>query len=202
MPTGYTAGILDGTTKDFKQFAKQCSRAFIIHLRDEPMDSEYKDREPSDYHLKELEKAKEKLKEVELLTDDEIATQRKSELIDSKKYHIKGEQKQKDDKKKMELFLSEAKAYAPPTKTHKGIGSFMIEQLEKTIDFDCSGTYHTNALKTIDSDIENVNAIELRAEMKTDALKDIDRHTKEYNKDLKRCEEHNKWYNDFIESLN
>ena len=202
MPTGYTAGILDGTTKNFKQFAKQCSRAFIIHLRDEPMDSEYKEREPSDYHLKELEKAKEKLKEVELLTDEEIVTQRKSELIDSKKYHIKGEQRQKDHKKKMELFLCEAKAYAPPTAKHKGIGSFMIEQLEKTIDFDCCGTYHTNALKTIDSDIENVNAIELRSEMKTDALKDIDRHTKKYNEDLKRCEEHNKWYNDFIESLN
>ena len=202
MPTGYTAGILNGTTKNFKQFAKQCSRAFTIHLREEQMDSEYKEREPSDYHLKELKKAKEKLKEVELLTDEEIVTQRKSELIDSKKYHIKMEQKQKADKKKMELFLSDAKAYAPPTENHKGIGSFMIEQLEKTIDFDCNGTYHTNALKTIDSDIKNVTAIELRDEMKNDALKDIDRHTKEYSEDLKRCEEHNKWYKDFIESLN
>ena len=201
MPTGYTAGILDGTTKNFKQFAKQCSRAFIVHLRDNPIDSEYKERKPSDYHLKEIEEAKEKLKEVEFLTDEEIVTQRKGELIDSKKYHIKGEQKQKDDKKKMELFLSEAKAYVPPTETHKGIGSFMIEQLEKTIDFDCSGTYHTDALKTIDSDIKNVNAIELRAEMKAEALRNIGRHTKEYNEDLRRSEEHNKWYNDFIESL-
>ena len=201
MPTGYTAGILNGTTKNFKQFAKQCSRAFIIHLRDEPMDSEYKERKPCDYHLKEIEEAKEKLKEVEFLTDEEIVTKRRCELIDIKDYHIKGEQKQKKDKEKMELFLGEARAYSPPTDKHREIGSFMIEQLQKTIDFDCNGNYHTDALKTIDSDIKNVNAIELRTEMKAEALRDFGRHTKEYNEDLRRCEEHNKWYNDFIESL-
>ena len=57
MPTGYTAGILDGTVKDFNEFAKKCSRAFMIHLRDEPFDSEYKKREPSDYHSKNLKEA-------------------------------------------------------------------------------------------------------------------------------------------------
>lgn len=46
MPTGYTAGIIDGKIKDFKEFAKLCSRAFIVHLRDEPINSEYKKREP------------------------------------------------------------------------------------------------------------------------------------------------------------
>ena len=35
MPTGYTAGIIDGTTKDFKEYAKHCERAFMIHLREE-----------------------------------------------------------------------------------------------------------------------------------------------------------------------
>ena len=73
MPTGYTAGILDGTTKDFKQFAKHCSRAFIVHLRDEPIDSEYKKREVSDYHIKEIEKAKAELKQADSLSDEERA---------------------------------------------------------------------------------------------------------------------------------
>ena len=64
MPTGYTAGIIDGKTETFQEFAKQCMRAFgaTIHMRDENMDKEYEPRTPSDYHTKALEEAKEKLK--------------------------------------------------------------------------------------------------------------------------------------------
>ena len=36
MPTGYTAGILEGKIKTFPEFAKICMRAFgaAIHMRD------------------------------------------------------------------------------------------------------------------------------------------------------------------------
>ncbi len=60
MPTGYTAGILDGKITTFQQFAKQCMRAFgaTIHMRDDDMDAEITPRTPSDYYSKEIEKAK------------------------------------------------------------------------------------------------------------------------------------------------
>ncbi len=59
MPTGYTAGIIDGTTTTFQQFAKQCIRNFgaTIHMRDEPSDVEYIERIPSDFHTKAIEEA-------------------------------------------------------------------------------------------------------------------------------------------------
>jgi len=46
MPTGYTQGILDGTTKDFKEFAKHCMKAFgaCVHMRDDDMKKEYEER--------------------------------------------------------------------------------------------------------------------------------------------------------------
>lgn len=44
MPTGYTAGILNGTIKTFKEFATKCSRAFMIHMRDEAHDAPYTPR--------------------------------------------------------------------------------------------------------------------------------------------------------------
>lgn len=201
MPTGYTAGILDGTTKDFTEFAKQCSRAFMVHLRDEPMNSKYNKREPSDYHIKAIKKAEDELKQVELLSDDEIITQEKSRLIDSKKYHLESKVKDEANKVKMNLFLDKAKAYKPPTEAHKGIGKFMIEQLEKTIYFDCNSSYHIDELKTIDEKIANVNADDIRSEMKIKAAKDMAYHTKEHEEELKRCREHNKWYEDFINSL-
>lgn len=201
MPTGYTAGILDGTTKDFNEFAKLCSRAFMVHLRDEPMNGEYKKREPSDYHSKAIKKAEDELKQVEQLTDEEVILQEKSRLIESKKYHIKSNGKDEANKIKLEQFLAKAMNYKPPTKEHKGIADFMQEQLKSTIDFGCNRTYHINELKTIDSKIENVNADNIRSETKIKATKDIAYHTKEHEEELRRCKEHNKWYEDFINSL-
>ena len=46
MPTGYTHGIIDGDITTFEQFAERCSRAFLIHMRDDSSDAEYKKREP------------------------------------------------------------------------------------------------------------------------------------------------------------
>ena len=201
MPTGYTAGILDGTTKDFNQFAKHCSRAYIMHLRDEPMDSEYKKREVSDYHTKAIEKAKTELKQADSLSDEELIIQEKNRLIESKKYHLESKEKDELNKIKMDSFLEKAKQYVPPTENHQGIAKFMIEQLEKTIEFDCNSNYHIDELITIDSKIEKVNADDIRSEMKVKATKDIAYHTKEHEADVKRCREHNQWYEDFIKSL-
>lgn len=44
MATGYTCGIVDGTTKTFKEFAFKCIRAFgaAAHMRDEPISKPFK----------------------------------------------------------------------------------------------------------------------------------------------------------------
>jgi hypothetical protein len=201
MSTGYTAGILDGTTKDFNQFAKNCSRAFIMHLRDEPMDSEYKKREVSDYHIKAIEKAKTELTQADSLSDEELIIQEKNRLIESKKHHLESKEKDELNKIKMDSFLEKAKSYVPPTENHQGIANFMIEQLVKTIDFDCNSTYHIDKLKTIDDEIAKVNANDIRSAIKIKATKDIAYHAKEHEEDVKRCEEHNQWYENFIKNL-
>ena len=201
MSTGYTAGILDGTTKDFNDFAKLCSRAFMVHLRDEPMNSEYKKREVSNYRLKKIENAKNQLKEVDNLTDEELIVKEKNRLIESKKYHLYRNKEKVLDKIKINSFLEKAKSYVPPTENHQGIANFMIEQLEKTIEFDCDSAYHIAKLKTIDSEIANVKASIIRDEMKAKAIKDIACYIKEYEDDVKRCEDHNQWYEDFIKNL-
>ena len=44
MPTGYTAGILEGET--FEQYALQCAKAFgaLVMMRDEPSDAPIPDQ--------------------------------------------------------------------------------------------------------------------------------------------------------------
>lgn len=201
MPTGYTAGILDGKTKDFKQFATLCSRAFLVHLRDESMDSEYKKREPSEYHVKAIKDAESELKQVELSTDNEIIIQEQNSLIESKKYHQEAKLKDSLNKIIMEEFLEKAKTYSPPTENHTGIAKFMVEQLEKTIDFDCFGTDHVDELMEIEDKINNIDVDKIRSEMKLKAFKDITYHTKAHKEDLEKCAESNKWYDDFIKSI-
>lgn len=202
MPTGYTAGILDGTTKDFNEFAKLCSRAFIMHLRDEPMDSEYKEFEAGDYHSKAIEEGLTDLKQANSLSDEDLIIQEKNRLIESINHHLKRFEKEAANKVKMDLFLDKARSYVPPTKKHQGIANFMIDQLSKTIDFDCNSNYHIKELKNLEDELLKVNADDIRSKMKIKATQSIAYHTEEYEKEIKNCREHNKWATDFFNSLN
>jgi len=201
MPTGYTAGILDGTIKDFKQFAKGCSRAFMISMRDEPNDAEYKEMKPTDFHLKKIKESEDKLKQFELFTGEEVIYYKKGELIKNREYHEKAKVEGNENDIKLNQFLERAKLYKPPTDAHKSIAEFMVEQLETTIDYDGNSTYHHDELKKVASKIENLNEEEVRSEMKVEATKNIAYHTKEHAKELQRCKDNNKWYSDFMESI-
>ncbi len=201
MPTGYTAGIIDGTTKDFKEYAKHCERAFTIHLRDEPFDSEWKPRTPSDYHTKAIAKAKETLKEIEVLDDVAIVERERLRLLENVKRYKERIAKEKKDKERLELFLVRAKNFKPPTETHKGIADFMQSQIKETIKFDCEGNYYTDELEKSQKQLLDINADDVRGALKTQATKDLAYHTKEHKAELKRCRESNKWHEDFINAL-
>ncbi len=203
MPTGYTAGILDGKITTFPQFAKRCMRAFgaAIHMRDDDMDAEYQERTPSDYHAKEIERVKQSLKDAETLSDEVIIANKKKELEESKQYHIDSIEKAKINMKNMSSILKEVKAWQPPTLEHKGIKNFMIDQIVKTIDLDCKTNYHDEALVRIELELLTLNAKSIRSNMIEQAKKEFEYHYKEYNSELKRCEKSNQWVSDFINSL-
>lgn len=203
MPTGYTAGILDGNITTFPQFAKQCMRAFgaTIHMRDDDMNAKYKERTPSAYHTKEIAKAKQSLKDAEVLSDEVIIANKKNELEESKQYHIKSIEKAKIDAKNMNAILKEVTAWQPPTSDHAGIKDFMADQIVKTIDFDCNTRYHDEELAKVELKLLTLNAKSIREEMIAKANKDFEYHTKEYNADVERCDKSNQWVKDFINSL-
>lgn len=203
MPTGYTAGILDGNVTTFPQFAKKCMRAFgaTIHMRDDDMDAQYQEREPSDYYTKEISKAKKYLKDAQILSDEAILANKKNELEESKKYHIDKIKKAKIDTKKLNEILIEIKNWQPPTSEHQEIKDFMIDQIIQTIDFDCDTKYHDKKLAEIEVELFTLNAKSTRETMIAKAKKDLEYYTKEYNSELERCTKSNKWVSDFINSL-
>jgi hypothetical protein len=203
MPTGYTAGIIDGTTKTFNEFATICMRAFgaTIHMRDENMDKPYEPRIPSDYHTKELQKAKEKLEQAEKLTDNKLIELEIKKLNERKEYHVKRITEAKEVNKRLNDFLSKAKVFEPPTKEHENIKDFMIEQISKTIDFDGKYEYNEKELVGIEIELKNIDANIVRAKLIEDANNDIEYHTKKHKEELKRCEDSNKWVEQFLNAL-
>src|SRR5690242_13672971 len=116
MPTGYTAGILDGTMKTFQQFAKKCIRNFgaAIHMRDESWDKDFVPRVPSQYHLKEIKEAQTLIDKYSKMSDEGIKKIRRDQLLKDKSYHTEQIAKIKSQALKLNSFLAEAKEYVPP----------------------------------------------------------------------------------------
>lgn len=135
------------------------------------------------------------------MSDNDLIDSERNKLLDDKEYHLKQKIKIQDNKVKMNMFLREAKAYKPPTESHKGIAKFMIEQLDKTIDFDCDESYHVRALKDIEDKLGSLNVDNIRHDKRTQLIDDINYHSKKHAEELERCSNHNQWYEDFINSL-
>lgn len=203
MPTGYTEGIINGTTKSFEDFAKQCMRAFgaTIHMRDDCFDTEYTPRVPSDYHIAALKKAKEARKELKKMSDKDLIAHRRKELKEDRKRYFKYVTTADNIKQKLEVYLTRAKNYMPPAKEFLKIKEFMIDQLVETIKHDGNSTYYKDKIEKIDFELKTLDPIIIAIHYFEEINWQIKYHTKEHKAELKRCEESNKWVEDFIKSL-
>lgn len=203
MPTGYTAGILDGEIKDFKQFAKLCMRNFgaTIHMRDDLLSAEYTPRTPSDYHTKAIDEAKGIITKAKELSDDEVIAIRRAELLKDREYWVNSIAKAKEGAEILDAFIVQAQNYQPPTNQHKGIKDFMVSQLIETKKFDCDRSYNHEKLVLIDRELETMTPASIRQQTIERAMKDLQYHEREHAEDLKRCEDSNAWVQQFLNSL-
>lgn len=204
MPTGYTAGIIDGEITTFEQFATQCTRAFgaTIHMRDNPMDSPYEPRTPSDYHTNSIQSKRERLEEIESMSDEKIVEDFNTQLGEDLKYHQTKMEEDKRNLEKLNSMLESAKSWVPPTEDHQPFRNFMIEQIESTIKVDGDPSYHTNKMVEIKKQMEEgINPKEYREETIQEIRGQISYHETEYQKELVRCKDSNDWMDKFFESI-
>jgi len=203
MPTGYTAGILDGSTKSFNEFAKQCTRAFgaCMHMRDEPFDSEYKLQEPSNYHQLEIDKYKAQLKFIENSSYEDLKENELVSLIEEKSRNEKRIEEILSHREKLELFLLEANRFTPPTSDHHGIKDFMIQQLETTIEHDGDISYHQERINNIESRLNSLDGEIIKSEKLENIHKNIKYHKERLNEEVDRVNKSNKWMIDFNNAL-
>ena len=204
MPTGYTAGILDGKVNTFEEFATVCTRAFgaTIHMRDNPMDSPYEPRTPSDYHTNSIQSKRERLEEIESMSDEKIVEDFNTQLEEDLKYHQTKMEEDKRNLEKLNSMLESAKSWVPPTEDHQPFRNFMIEQIESTIKVDGDPSYHVNKIVGIKKQMEEgINPKEYREETIQEIKSQISYHETEYQKELVRCKDSNDWMDKFFESI-
>lgn len=204
MPTGYTAGIIDGEITTFEQFATQCSRAFgaTIHMRDNPLDSPYEPRTPSQYYVNSLQSQREKLEETKTMTDEAIVQDFETLLKDSLEYHERELEKTKVNLGRLNSIMESAKSWVPPTEDHEGVRDYMIDQLEITIKADGDPSYHVNKIVQARKELEEGIDPKVYREEKIKEIEDrISYYEGEVQKELERCKQSNDWMDKFLESI-
>lgn len=203
MPTGYTAGIVDGKINTFEEFAKKCMRAFgaTIHMRDDSLEEEYQPRVPSSYYKEQLDNVKRQIEELESTSDEDLVKNHKAYLIERKDSILKTIEERGELLKRIDSILTQTKEYNPPTSEHQGIKDFMIQQLTETISWDCKVDYYLEELDGIMNEYSKVDAIELRIEKRMQLQKDLDYHKKQFEEEIERCNASNLWVGQFMQSL-
>lgn len=194
MPTGYTDTIYRGEPQTFSEFAMECARNFgaLLSLRDSPDAEVPEEFQPSDYHARSLTEAQKHLDEIQALSVDECA-QRAADDRAAVELRIEEMERQAVElRARYEAMLDEVEIWEPPTEEHRNLKSFMRDQLEQSIRFDC-GTWRPN-LPTLDPG-------EWRDEQIARALKDIAYHSEQYAADVKRARERTAWVKALRESL-
>lgn len=198
MPTGYTADVATGKITEFEDYAMGCARAFgaLISMRDESGEAEIPDKfEPSEYNKNQLEKSRKELNELESLTIEQLDAKAKGEFEAAMKRNNESLVQIKEQQSRYEAMLEQANAYEPPTSDHIAFGEFIVDQLVKSIDFDCRTKYYEENKPVL------LSGIEFKSKRKTELQRSIEYHTEEMQKEIERTERKNQWLADLRESI-
>lgn len=194
MPSGYTADIYAGKDVTLRDYLMQIGRGmgFAVMQRDSPPDEPIKRVEPSDYHDKRVAEASDRLKWLRGLTPaaaEQAAADDFKEKYDSWRESIA---KAEGVRARYEAMLSEVRAWSPPEEL-AGAKEMAIQQLEQSIDFDCSMTYITEPLALSGPSW-------LTSEL-TRASRDLERAAVSRVEEIKRTAERNRYIDLFYAAL-
>ena len=147
MPTGYTYKITEEGYQ-FNQYVWDCARAFspFIHMRDEPNSAKITMPEEFSYYQDRLDEDRLELEKYEAMSLAEAEIERDIEYdkcqFDAKKYLAK----MMAESKKFHTMHAKVLAWNPPTPAHVELRSFMLQQLEETMKYDCNVGYYEKVL--------------------------------------------------------
>lgn len=152
MPTGYTAGIGNGSITSFGQYAKNCARAFgaFIHLRDDPNAPLTDKIEPDSYYTRRIYELEKELSDFQSKSEKDLVDEFNIYKSDTINRISKSIEEDLILQNKYEAMLALAKQFKAPTPQHEEYAKFIVKQLESSISFDCDTSgYNTKRLKEV-----------------------------------------------------
>lgn len=198
MPTGYTAYIEDGEITKGKDFLLKCARAFgsCIDLKEESLDVNIPVKfEPSTYHKEQLENAYKDLEKYKTMTIEEAQRIIDVEYEKNQKHYTEAIVKSKEINDRYIRIRNEIDKWTPPTSEHHNLKKFALEQIDMSMDYNMEEYYQKELDKPKKTPEEYITV------MIEGATDDIKYHLKNWNEEVKRTDERNKWINDLRESL-
>lgn len=195
MPTGYTAGVADGTITSFKEFALLCARAFgaTITLRDEPMSSDIPEFEPSPYHAEQLATLNRRKAEVEAMTTAQCYAEADAAFRIALDRHETRTEENRQRIERYRAMLQQAEAFEAPTEEHQAHRDFMISQLVESMKFDDDSKYLVQP--------ERLSGEQWKAAALERIAREIAYHEKGWREEVERTNQRNAWVKALKDSL-
>lgn len=197
MPTGYTVLVGEGKVTEFRQFAMDCARAFgaNIMLRDEGGGGEMiRDYEPAPFYANRAKDAKKAIDLLSALSDEECERRANAAYHEAEQHRYQTLAEYAATRERYEAMLAKVKAWTPPTPEHVGLRDFMVDQLERSIRFDCSTEFHQRPT-------ERMTGKQWRDSNLARAKQDLEYYEREYAKECERVAGANAWNKALRESL-
>jgi len=172
-----------------------CARAFgaTIEMRDEPLSAPIPEEfKATTYHAKNLEESKVRLVELAAMPPEEAAARALESYNAECARRAEYERERKAKEQRYVRMLAKAHVYVAPTPDHEGLRSFMIDQLQRSIDFDCN--FKHPPLAQVDGQAWLNEQIE-------SAAKDVKYHAEAVQKELELSAQRTAWVKALRESL-
>lgn len=196
MPTGYTCDVSDGKITTLRDFALRCARAFgaLITMRDEPFDAPIPEKfEPrTDYHDKAIREAREQLEKLTSMSPAQVTAAAKKDADKIAAGYAASDADRLARENRYKAMLAQVVQWEVPAEI-TDLRSFMIEQLQESIRFDCG-----DMSKYRDKPIPAEQWLERRRE---GLLRDIAYHQESRAKEIQRTAERNAWLSALRSSL-
>jgi hypothetical protein len=194
MPTGYTNELYKGE-QSFRDFVLTCARAFgaAIHMRDEALEPTLRPQEIEPYYAERLEASKRRLEELNALTPEQALARSNAEFEEEIASSNKYAAELAGQNARYMAMLQKVMYWEPPTADHRELKNFMIDQLKKSVEWDCRSTSPSERSKK--------SGTEWLRGAKDRASQDVEYYQSAIKKEVERVEKANQWIAELLKAL-
>ena len=188
MPTGYTAGVVDGEVTSLRVFALTCARAFgaLVEFRDDPTDKIITEIPKPTYHAEQLTAARAEFKTFTSQTKKQKLAWAQAAIAERQKGARAYAEKDKLENQRLDAMIDKVEAWPVPTRGHVEYKNFMLQQLRTSLN---DLRYCTESVKNADAAVAEDVIREQVAQLK----RNIAYHSDAAKQELARWKERVAW---------